>query len=439
MPGEGSTPDLYITPSAGIVQAMTDNPGDAIEAMRARLGDDDADPVQDRDPYDVSERDRVFLLELSNQIRLLGASEYSDHRHEFLLRRGVMLAKEVGGLADAVENRDTAEKLVQWINTAQTGSPETNKDYRNALRTIGKIVTDGDEVPDAVEWIPGGYPSNYDPAPDPAEMLTWAEDIQPMLDACHNSRDRALVALAWDLGPRPGELFDLQVGSITSHDYGLQVTLDGKNGRRSPILIPSVPYVRRWLDDHPGGSTDPLWSALKKPGGISNNRVRDTLKEVADRAGVDKPVTPTNFRKSSASYLASQGVSQAHLEDHHGWTRGSNIAARYIAVFDDANEREIAKAHGLDVAADEPDDTGPVVCPRCEQKTPREEDACVWCDHVLSQEEAERRQDLEDKTAADIANAADADLEDLDPEDILALREFFNEHDALKRALTSNL
>lgn len=59
-------------------------------------------------------------------------------------------------------------------------------------------------------------------------------------------------------------------------------------------------------------------------------------------------MTPTVFRKSSASYLASQNVSQAHLEDHHGWTRGSKIAARYIAVFDDANEREIARARGAE-------------------------------------------------------------------------------------------
>lgn len=360
---------------------MTDNPSDAVATMRERLQED---------AYDIPEADRDLLLELSDTIRVLGPSEYSDHRHEFLLMRGLKMAKETGQLAAAVADRDAAETVVGWINTEQTGSPETNKDYRVALRNIGKIVTDGDEIPDTLEWVPGGYPTNYDPAPDPGNMLGWDGDIKPMLAACLNSRDRALVALAWDLGPRPGELFDLTPANITSHRYGLQVTLDGKNGRRSPVLVPSVHYVRRWLDDHPGDESDPLWCKLTQPESVSNNRIRDILKEVADRAGVTKPVTPSNFRKSSASFLASQNVSQAHLEDHHGWTRGSDIAARYIAVFDDANEREIARAHGLDVAADEPDDIGPVVCPRCEQKTPREEDACVWCDHVLSQKAAEQ-------------------------------------------------
>ena len=359
---------------------MTADPEDAIATMREKL--------QESEYPDVSGADAEILLEFSDQLRLLGPSEISDHQHEKLLRRNVALAREVGGLADVPDDRDAAERLVGHINAEKTGSPETNKDYRVALRQFGKHVTDGDDLPDTVEWIPGGYPSNYDPAPDPTDMLRWEDDIQPMLEACYNPRDKALVALAWDLGPRPGELFDLQVGAITDHKYGLQVTLDGKTGRRSPILIPSVPYVRKWLDVHPGGDTDPVWCGLKKPGEISNNRVRDILKAVADRAGVDKPVTPTNFRKSSASYLASQGVSQAHLEDHHGWTRGSEIAARYIAIFDDANEREIAKAHGLDVEEDEPDAIGPVVCPRCEQKTPRDEDRCVWCGQVLSQDAA---------------------------------------------------
>ncbi|WP_435175720.1 tyrosine-type recombinase/integrase [Halorussus sp. AFM4] len=391
---------------------MTQNPGTAIETMRAGLGDPDATSARDVDPYDISEADRELLLELSNQIRLLGPSEYSDHRHEFLLRRGLKLAKEVGGLADAVEDRDAAEKLVGWINSEQTDSPETNKDYRVALRNIGKIVTDGDDIPESMDWIPGGYPKNYDPAPDPAQMLKWEDDIQPMLDACLNSRDRALVSLAWDLGPRPGELFDLTVGAVTDHQYGLQVTLDGKTGRRSPVLVPSVPYVRKWLDDHPGGDSDPLFCGLTSPDPISNNRVRDILKEVADRADVTKTVTPTNFRKSSASYLASQGVSQAHLEDHHGWKRGSSIAARYIAVFDDANEREIARAHGLDVEADEPDAVGPVICVRCEQKTPREKETCVWCGQALSQEAVEKAETQRQDAMDDIRNVDRDELAD---------------------------
>jgi len=100
-------------------------------------------------------------------------------------------------------------------------------------------------------------------------------------------------------------------------------------------------------------------------------------------------VTFTLLRKSSASYLASQGVNQAHLEDHHGWERGSKIASRYVAVFGDANDRAIARAHGSDVEQDENDPISPVECPRCGRETPRHEDHCTWCHQVLNPEAAE--------------------------------------------------
>jgi site-specific recombinase XerD len=70
------------------------------------------------------------------------------------------------------------------------------------------------------------------------------------------------------------------------------------------------------LQDHPDRSDPeaPLWSRLHKPDGLSYRMFKKILETTADRAGVDRPVTLTNFRKSSASHLASQGMSQAHIE-----------------------------------------------------------------------------------------------------------------------------
>jgi hypothetical protein len=63
--------------------------------------------------------------------------------------------------------------------------------------------------------------------------------------------------------------------------------------------------------------------------------------------------------------------------------RGSTAAARYIAVFADAADNELARIHGQDVSDDEPDPIGPVECPRCGKQTPRSEDHCVWCSQSL--------------------------------------------------------
>lgn len=407
---------------------MTANPGQSIRRLRDRI--DDAE--------EMSNEDAEALRRMSDKIRILGPSKYSDFAHEKYLMRAVKMAQEVGGLADALEDKKAAERLVAWINTEQNNSPETNKDYRVALRQFGKLASgEGvDEIPESLEWVPGGYPSNYDPAPDPGDMLRWEEEILPMIDACSNLRDRALIALAWDLGPRPYELFDLTPGQISDHKYGLQVTVNGKTGRRSPVLIPAVPYVNRWLEVHPGGRDDPLFCALNSPREISNNRIRDILKEKARKAGVHRPVTPSNFRKSSASHLASQGVSQAHLEDHHGWTRGSDIASRYIAVFGDANDREIARAHGLDVEEDEHADISPVTCPRCDRQTPHDSDVCVWCGQAITQQALEKDDELDQRwmeTAREVA-----DVEDVTLEEVIEARGAVDDNALLRKIMLSD-
>jgi integrase len=358
---------------------MSDDPDRAVDRLRERIADTD----------DLSAADRDVLTRLSDEIRILGPSQMGAHQHEFILRRLFTMARAVEDvdLADALTDEGAARRYVAWINAEKTGSPETNKDYRVALRGLGRVLGDGDldELPEALAWVPGGYPDNYDRTPDPNQMLRWDEDVLPMIESAHNARDKALVALAWDLGPRAGELFDLTVDAISDHDHGLQVTLEGKTGRRSPVLVPSTPYVRGWLDVHPRASEAgaPLWCTLKGGDPITNNRVRDILSERADAADVSRPVTPTAFRKSSASYLASQGVNQAHLEDHHGWARGSDIAARYVATFDDASEDAIAAAHGREVDVDDGADLAPIECPRCGRETPREDDFCVWCRQAL--------------------------------------------------------
>lgn len=340
---------------------------------RARTGDD------------ISDADGELLIEFSDRMDLL-KSDYTDSRHKKLLGNCVRLAEEVGGLADALENRDAAETLVRYINRTYDNE-ESNRDYRIALRMFGEHVTDGDGKPDSIDWISSTYSRTYDPAPNPSDMLHWEDHVLPMIDETRNSRDAAIIATAWNLGARPFEFQDITVSEVTDSSHGLQVTVQGKRGQRSPTLVLAVPHLQRWLDDHPAPNDPdaPLWSKLTSSESISDRMFRKILESAAKRADVTRPVTLSNFRKSCASYLASKNVNQAHIEDHIGWKRGSGVAARYVAVFGGESEREIAKAYGAEVEEEEPDPIAPIDCPRCQRETPRDRDTCMWCNQALDQ------------------------------------------------------
>jgi len=188
-------------------------------------------------------------------------------------------------------------------------------------------------------------------------------------------------------------------------------------------LIPSTPHVNRWLSDHPGSSDDaPLWSKLNAPEELTYNAYLDMFKRPAKRAGVDKDVTPTAFRKSNLAWLCRQGMNARHIERRQGRTHGSDAVARYTAIFDDDIGDEYARMMGLEVEEkDEEDEFAPLVCPRCDRETPRHEDRCMWCGQALSAgaatEAAEQDQDMMEMIAEN-PGLADAvmDLKELTDE-----------------------
>jgi len=390
---------------------------------------------------DIKQEDKEILLAFSDRIDLL-KSEYTDHRHNKLLRHCTIIAEEVGGLAKAFENREAAEDIVRWINRTYDNE-NTNSDYRTALRVLGKRVYEEEGYPPGIEWVPSGTSNSHSPAPDPAEMLDWREDVIPMIEETRNTRDAALIAVAFDSGARSGELQDLTVGDVSDHEHGRMIRVDGKTGQRSVSLIKAAPYIQRWMNDHPAPDDPgaPLWSKLSKPEGISYRQFKNCFQDSAERAGVTKPVTPTNFRKSNATYLARRGMNQAYIEDRQGRKRGSDATARYIARFGGEVDDEYARMHGMEVDEGEPEPDGPIECPRCHMDTPREFATCVFCNQPLeygavdSIEEDEREvREAVFKFAKDNRELLDdlkqsrelADLVDGNPELIEDAQEFAN-------------
>ncbi len=76
-----------------------------IDRFRERIFDSD----------EISEADAELLLMFSNRMDL-APSKITDNRHKDLLGYCVRLAENVGGLADALEDRETAVEIVRYIN-----------------------------------------------------------------------------------------------------------------------------------------------------------------------------------------------------------------------------------------------------------------------------------------------------------------------------------
>lgn len=415
---------------------MTDqDPREQIDTLRRKLrtSGEDAQYVQ----FDA---DRDHLLRMSDNIRLV-PSEIGDFRHLKILRHCTRMATlappptiddfrendeaEVDGLRDeddveelltkhgllgaTLEYLAPAEAIVRWINH-EYDNEHTNQDYRTALRSFGRYRLKRDEPPRTLDWIPTGTSNDFDPVPSERDILLYLQDVVPMIEACYNDRDRALFAFQFEAGLRGGELYDVRVGDIFDGEHTTGVHVDGKNGERSVHLIQSLPYLQRWLDDHPGGDDDWLFCKLSSPERASYTKFLDYFHNAAERAGVSKDVTPTAFRKANTRWLVKMGFSQPRIEERQGRKRGSEHTARYMATFgEESNEKAYARLHGLEVEADEDvTETGPIECPRCHRETPREREHCMWCKFGLSYEATERLDDVQDAAVDEMVTSDSA-------------------------------
>lgn len=245
------------------------DPVERIDALRKRI----------EESSDIAEADKDALLRFSKEMEFLD-TRYSNRRHVKLIQHCTVLAGDSQKyspeelpdvrLVDTVDDVEAVKDLGRWIKR-NYDNEETKRDYRVAVRMFGEHSTPGEDIPEPIQRLSAGTPRNYNPVPDPAKMLWWEEHIQEMLDYAPHFRDKAAITVAWDSGARSDEFCSLRVGDVSDHNHGLKISVDGKRGERSILLIPSATYLRQWLNVHPASDdpTAPLWSKLNSPEEVS--------------------------------------------------------------------------------------------------------------------------------------------------------------------------
>ena len=70
------------------------------------------------------------------------------------------------------------------------------------------------------------------------------------------------------------------------------------------------------------------------------------LREVAQKAGIDKPINPHHFRHPRATDLAKK-LTEAQLCQYMGWIQSSKEAATYVHLSGRDMDKAILTLHGL--------------------------------------------------------------------------------------------
>lgn len=184
----------------------------------------------------------------------------------------------------------------------------------------------------------GMRPANYG-RKFPAEPLS-KDEVHRLLKACGRgyagTRNKALWVILWRCGLRISEALalypkdlDLEAGTVT--------VLHGKGDERRVVGIDpeAAAVITVWLERRRGlgvGSRSPVFCVISRPNigrGMHSSAAREALKELAERAGIERRVHPHGLRHTHAVELYREGVPLLIIQKQLGHSALATTA-RYV-------------------------------------------------------------------------------------------------------------
>lgn len=136
-------------------------------------------------------------------------------------------------------DKEELERVVAGIEKSDY-SHATKSDFKTAIKKYYKVIEgDGYEYPDKVRFIDTTRDKSKEDNPDPLSK----EEINQILDQFKNDRDRAMYKVLYEGGLRSGELVSLTVGDVDFVEEGVRLTVNGKTGERTILLVESERYT----------------------------------------------------------------------------------------------------------------------------------------------------------------------------------------------------
>ena len=262
---------------------------------------------------EMHEENKKLLLEFERACLVEGLSA---GRRAKLLRHMKDVAMEFLPRPFTKVTKSDLQEAIARLESRQGYSVYTKRDVKVAIRKFFKWLVfqedalSRDDWPDLVSWIKPAV-KKKDAACIRASDLLSPEDVEQMIRLSKNPRNRAFIALLYELGARVGELGCLRVGDISSDEYSFLVDLDGKTGKRTVRVVLYAGHLVSWLNVHPAREdpASPLWPSLRPKRYLQPLPYRDLsawIRSAAQDAGLKKRIYPHLFRHSRACAWTSK-------------------------------------------------------------------------------------------------------------------------------------
>lgn len=345
-------------------------------------------------------KDKIF--EFVNTLTV--GSGIKEHRQYYYYERLFILAEVLGEKILNPSKEDVVNAIAKLMDTQtirkSNYSKSTISDFKKVLKKFVRYANDG-ELPKFWKDI---HSEKVGSRYNSADQMISYDELQSLLNACKNVRDKALISLLWDSGIRASELLQLKVKDFQKSSDGLYATLNIQKGSKnyrqrtviltgdSVVLVPQyIEFLKEYLKDK--FSEDGfLFIGIGKENHGTNltyDDLRSLLKKRLKRSGIQKPISPHLFRHSAATRMASESLPVQVFTKQMGWS-SNKMADNYTHLDSKDQIMAILKSQGIKITEEElrkPLSKINRKCPRCHVVNTGSARFCSNCGSPLKTED----------------------------------------------------
>ncbi|MFT4892411.1 MAG: site-specific recombinase XerD [Candidatus Nanohaloarchaea archaeon] len=283
------------------------------------------------DKLEESDLSNANKQDLRDFTSYLMAEDLSDHKIYRYIQTFRVLSPVIDfNLRDA-ERKDLIQ-LVGRINQdripEKSYAPESKAELKKAFRRFYKWKFP-DREKELIGFISTHVKRSDRKRVDP-DQLPSPSQVDRLITEAKNLRDKLMISLLWESGARVGEFLKLDWEDIQFQEDFIRVTLNGKTGQRTIPVVDSRKYLEDW-QSYQYGHYDPVFTSLHSESRLSYSACNKAIKRNADKADLECKVNPHAFRKSRATFLASQGANVFQLMEFFGWSQ-AETAKTYVRL-----------------------------------------------------------------------------------------------------------
>ncbi len=233
----------------------------------------------------------------------------------------------------------------------------------------------------------------------PEDLIT-PKEIEQLLEASKDLRNRAIIGVIYESGCRIGELGRLRWKDVTIDKYGAKVYLtDNKTKkRRYSRLTFAAPYLAAWRVEYPGSPTgENLVFISQQRNPLEYTAFLRVLQRTAKAAGIKKRIYPHLLRTSRITHMVSQNYQESVIKQSMWGNLKTDMFETYVKLGEDDIDAEYLSKAGIVLKGDVVDEIKPRPCPNCHTVNAPTFEHCYKCGWALSPEAIARTSELKEQ------------------------------------------